>query len=265
MLVSEEHLFWLVLLAFMAFDNAVLLPQGVDFLRVGYTGVLRYDARPRITVMARDLVFSNPFHPYDRVLITSRVAGGIDAKAYAVQVRKVRADARVSNRLSHLGAVYCLVLASHLAATALFNGGVVILSLLTWHLALWCVAAALLVSCRAELGLERGRLINLLVEHLLVPGYMPQLGKRFWSNKRLELPALAVGLRQAIHQQRMGAIDALFVHRLRSRLDEVGAYMGRGCGTDVVSPEMNSGLGVELTPWFGKAEQCLKTLMQPDG
>jgi len=63
---------------------------------------------------------------------------------------------------------------------------------LATHILAWALALAMLLLPRPSLELSGGR----TAEALFVPAYTIKLRKRVWFRRTLDLPALAVGLRE---------------------------------------------------------------------
>jgi hypothetical protein len=280
MTLSDEHLFWLVLLSFWVVENGVLLPSGSDYLRVSSRGRIRYDPAQRLQVLGRDLVFSNPLNPFDRILVTSAIGGPIQRAAYKELLQTVKLKQAPSDLLSWIGCIYLLMLVLHLGASTAVHFGSVLMSLLACHVLLLVAVGYVVMQNRSALMLTPVRVAGLLLELLLVPGYMPNIGKRLWAREKANVPALAIGLR-VVSSKGRDDLDVLSLHRLSARLSEYALTTGYVPGTEssgqspsdtlqrdcamVASGHLGSSNAAANSAWIEEAELCLKTLVPTDG
>ncbi len=253
---TDVALFWAVMAGWWASDNLVLLPAGGDWLRFGRDGRLRYVPGARLELRQRDLVLLNILDPFDRPVPTAAIAGPVSAAAWREARRRVRAGLPASNALGWLGLVY-LVLLGALAVLSFHRPFATVLwMLLSAHVLVWAAAAAVLLRCRDRLRLTRGRSAALLLEALLVPGHLVNLGKRVWLRQVLPLPALVVGARQL---RRMAPDDprrALYAMRLSRRVDDLAQVL------DAASGAAAAGTCARAVQ---EVRQCLTTSMPPAG
>lgn len=246
----EIPLFWAVLCGLLFIDNGVLVPSGGDCLRFGRAGRLRYEAGGRIEVRRRDLVLLNPFNPFDRAVLTVRSIGALSVRDYRGSLQQLREGQRGANLLSWLGSGYLLVLVLlGVASLAALYFGVVLAVLAVVHLVVWLASLGVLLRHRAGLGLSGGRVASLMVEALLVPGYLVNLGKRVWFRRSFELPALTLGLWQLgrLQDEHSAELQRL---RLGRRIDDIAQSLDH----DATAQQ-----------WFVEARQCLTTSVPPAG
>jgi len=112
---SETALFWLVVAAFLFFDNLIIVPHGCDLLRFGRRGILRYDASSRLTAAGKEMVMLNPLNLFDRGLVTTKCFGDVDPGQWKQGRLLVSSALPTLNGFSSLGYAY-LVLVIFLAA-----------------------------------------------------------------------------------------------------------------------------------------------------
>jgi hypothetical protein len=242
--VHEIALFWAVVAAFLVADNLVLLPRGGDVMRFGFNGRLRYPSAARLQVLRRDLIVLNPLDPFDRLVATSRSIGSWSAGEHRTAMRALHRSLTGANMLSMLGIVYLVALAGLAVLSFRMPFGTVLLMLLATHLLAWTIALALLLVARSGLGLSAGRLAGLAAEALFVPAYTVNLGKRVWFRRTLDLPALALGLRELRHAGEDARRD-LLAYGLLQRLD-------------AIAEELSAPLSDERHAWIEEARRCLK-------
>lgn len=193
---SETTLFWLVVAAFLFFDNLIIVPHGCDLLRFGRRGVLRYDASRRLTAAGKELVLLNPLNLFDRGLITTRCFGDVEPRQWKRARSMVGSALPTLNGFSALGCVY-LVLVVCLAALSFWSGFTpALIGFVVLHLVVWLVAVAALVLRRHQLKLSGSGVLGAAAEALFVPAYLMNLGKRLTHKKRVAISALGLGLRE---------------------------------------------------------------------
>lgn len=240
---SEVALFWAVLAAFLVADNLVLVPRGGDFLKFGWRGALRYEAGARLQARGRDLLLLNPLNPFERVVLTPRAMGKLQAAPYRLARKMVVSTLPALNRLSWLGCVYGVLLLMLMALSTQLHFGLALATLAVVHVCLWLVATLMLVSGRQALRLSGYQCFTLAAEALFVPAYTLNLGKRVWYRHSLDLPALALGLWQA-KQLLPGPQRELASFKLQQRVDDLAV--------DIDPAD------VPLNQWVKEARQCLK-------
>jgi hypothetical protein len=216
----EIALFWLVLAGFLFVDNLVLVPRGGDFLGFGARGRLDYRPGVRFQLRGRDLVVLNPLNPFDRVALTRRAMGFVSGEQLKAARKKVRDTLPVLNTLSCLGCGYLVVLLALASVSFRVHFGQVLAVLLAVHLAVWVAALLVLTAHRGALQLTRRQALAASLEALFVPGYLVNLGKRVWYRQVLDLPAMALGIRQ-LRRTRDAAQRELYAFNLATRLDEL--------------------------------------------
>jgi len=221
---SDIVLFWVVAAGFLVADNLVLLPAGCDYLRLKATGRFVYDASPRLEARGRELVMLNPLNLFHRAAVTTRTLGPVDRRSFRAERQRVAQALPTLNLLSWLG---CAYLAGAMALAGLsftWYVGTVLALFLGLHLGFWAVMSAMLVRRRQRLALSGPQAGMLVVEAFFVPAYTLNLGKRAWAKRRVDLPALTLGIRQA-RRTRHEADRELLVHQLLQRLDLIAASL----------------------------------------
>lgn len=256
-MAQEIVLFWLVLAGLLAVDNCALVPQGGDHLRFGRRGVLGYDPGTRLQARQRDLVLLNPLNPFDRIVFTQSCIGSPLPAQWRAGRQLVQRGLRAANGLSWLGVAYLAVLAALALASLRIHFAAVLALLALAHLGVWLAALWLLLRHRRALQLGGGRVFSLALEALLVPGYLINLGKRVWYRHRIEVPGLALGLRQ-LARMSAGDEQEFYRHRLRQRLDEVAMALGLEAADDEADAPGGQA-------WLREARRCLTTSTAPAG
>lgn len=251
-MAQEIALFWLVLAGFLLADNLVLVPKGGDYLRFGMKGRLRYDPAIRLEALRRDLVLLNPLNPFDRIALTPRVAGELNAGQLRTARRLVRSSLAPLNRLSWMGTFYLAGLVVLLAFSWSMHFSLILTALAALHLSAWLIGSLIAALHRDGLHLSGARVASLIVEGLFVPAYTLNLGKRAWYKQRLDLPAMSFGLR-ALKRMPDDADRELYAFRMGKRLDALAQEWesaGERAGDPAPLPE-------KLGPWVREARACL--------
>ena len=243
-MVNDITLFWAVVAAFLVIDNLVLLPRGRDVMRFGVGRSLRYPSSARLQLLGRDLIVLNPLNPFDRIVATQRSIGPWSASEHRVALRTLQRSLTGANALSALGLVYLVAVVGLAAVSFRVPFIDVLMLLLAMHVLAWALAVATLLFARVGLGLSAGRLAALAAEALFVPAYTINLGKRVWFRRTLDLPALAIGLRQLRRVEDAPRRD-LLAYELQQRLDAVADELA-------VPP------GDARHTWIEEAKRCLK-------
>ena len=287
-MISDTLLFWAVLAGLLCIDNFVLLPGGTDYLRINRNGSWRYEPGLRLQARHRDLIFLNPLNPFDRLAFTNSAIGQLNPPLLRIARLQVRTQIRCANLLSWIGWGYLLVLSGLACASLWLYFGDILLTLLVVHFVIWTAAVAVLFANRETLCLSRSRAFSLAFEACLVPGYLVNLGKRVWSGKTLNLPALTFGL----HRLSKMPIDSrreLYALQLSRRLDDLAIDLNidsdapfQSETNDTHEPTAmalitdteqeaktatcsNEAQRDNLRNWLKEARKCLATSAQPAG
>ena len=87
--MKEVLFFWLILSAFLVFDNLVVIARGSDSLSISRHGKSYYKSRQRNTFAGRDILFLNPLNLFDRVIFVERVTLKEDPYLYKKELRSI--------------------------------------------------------------------------------------------------------------------------------------------------------------------------------
>ncbi|KRB99611.1 hypothetical protein ASE11_07925 [Hydrogenophaga sp. Root209] len=240
---SETALFWLVVAAFLFFDNLIIVPRGCDLLRFGRRGVLRYDASSRLTAAGKEMVMLNPLNLFDRGLVTTECFGDVDPRQWKQGRLLVSSALPTLNGFSSLGYAY-LVIVIFLAALSFRIGFTpALIGFIVLHLVVWVAALAVLITRRHQLQLSGSAVLGAAAEALFVPAYLMNLGKRLTYKKRVAISALGLGLRE-LKRVVDGDDREEFTQKLSSRMDML--EMTQGYELDEASTE-------DASPWDTRA------------
>jgi len=242
--INDIALFWAVVAAFLVVDNLVLLPRGSDVMRFGFGRSLRYPSAARLQLLGRDLIVLNPLNPFDRLVTTQRSIGPWSASEHRTTLRTLQRSLTGANALSALGLVYLVAVVGLAAVSFHIPFTDVLILLLATHVLAWALALAMLLVARLSLGLSASRLAALAAEALFVPAYTINLGKRVWFRRTLDLPALALGLRDLRRVEDASRRD-LLAYELLQRLD-------------AVADELALAPSDARHTWIEEARRCLK-------
>lgn len=248
----EIALFWLAVAGFLVFDNLVFVPAGHDLLRFGRNGRLRYAANRRLEAGGREVVLLNPLNPFERGVITTRCLGDLQPAAWRESRRLVRSALPLLNAFSWLGCVY-LVIALLLAwASFRIDFSLCLLAFVLTHAVFWLIVLGLLLLQRRALGLSGYEVFVFAAEALFVPAYLMNMGRRLVSRKKLDMPALSVGLRQLKQETMSDAQRELMAYQLRERLATLETNLG-------LEPDdkPQSSARSQQQQWIQKARACL--------
>lgn len=221
----EIALFWLVVAAFLFFDNLIVVPQGCELLRFDRRGRLRYEATSRLTAASRELVLLNPLNLFDRGLLTTQCFGDVELRVWKQGRRLVRSAVPTLNTFSLLGYVYMLLVAG--LAYISFQLGLLpaLVVFVAVHLTLWVLCLGILVARRRQLHLSGYEVFSYATEAILVPAYLMNLGKRLANKQRVGISALGLGLR-ALKTVDDDDLRLLLKVRLRERLEVLEMTQG---------------------------------------
>jgi hypothetical protein len=259
-LAQEIALFWFVLAGFLLVDNLVLVPRGGDFLNFGLSGRLRYDPGVRLEALRRDVVLLNPLNPFDRIALTSRVAGDLTAEQLRTARRMVRSSLAPLNRLSWMGMSYLVGLVALLASSWSLPFGIVLTALAALHVCSWLFGTLVTIFFRTDLHLSNSRVASLITEALFVPAYTVNLSKRIWYRQRLDMPAMSFGLRALKHMPD-DAVREVYGFRMSRRLEAL-AQEWEGSAEPFDEKLVPS---TRLARWVQKARACLTALAPSTG
>jgi hypothetical protein len=270
---SETALFWLVVAAFLFFDNLIFVPRGCDLLRFGRRGHLRFDASTRLTAAGKEVVLLNPLNLFDRGLVTTRCFGDVDPSQWKQGRSLVSSALPTLNGFCWLGYAYLLLVA--LLAALSFRVGFTpaLIGFVALHLVVWMVAVIALTLQRHHLQLSSTGVLGAAAEALFVPAYLMNLGKRLTYKKRVAISALGLGLREL---KRVVDRDVRedFSRKLSNRMDMLEMTQGyeadEACTMDASTWDTRAGdLGAASSAvlnhlsvtqqWILEVRACLKT------
>lgn len=270
---NETALFWLVVAAFLFFDNLIIVPQGCELLRFGRRGLLRYDASSRLSATGREMVLLNPLNLFDRGLVTTKCFGDVEPRKWRQGLELVNAALPTLNGFSTMGYFY-LVLVVFLAALSFRIGFTpALIGFVGLHFLVWVAAVAWLIVRRRQLLLSGLGVLGAAAEALFVPAYLMNLGKRLVYKKRVGISALGLGLRQL--KRTVTEDDRVdLTWKLSSRLELLEMTQGhevdegspgssnpmdtRAGDLGATSAEMLAHLSA-TQQWIMEAKACLKT------
>lgn len=269
---SETALFWLVVAAFLFFDNLIIVPQGCDLLRFGRRGKLRYEASSRLSAAGKEIVLLNPLNLFDRGLVTTRCFGDVDPRQWRQGRALVSSALPTLNGFSSLGYAYMVIVVFLAALSFRIGFTPALIGFVVLHLVVWSVAVAALVVRRRQLQLTGYETFSSAAEALFVPAYLMNLGKRLIYKKRVAISALGLGLREL--QRTVDEDDrAGLTLKLASRLDVLEMTQGHEAdegATDSADPrdtragDLGAAGAAELNhlnatqQWIMEARTCLK-------
>ena len=265
-MIHEIALFWAVVAGFLVADNFLLIPRGGDFLRFGRSEAFKYEPRSRLEAMGRDLVFLNPLNLFDRVVITSSSVGQINASQFRKARHMVRDALPHLNVFAWVGYVYLLVAVVLAAASFRVAFELVLFAFIGCHAVFWLLTTAMLLTWRHNLALSGYQAFVYAAEALFVPAYNINMSKRLWFRHTLNLPALALGLRQ-IKSIEDESNREFYVYQMGRRLDDLEAGLeieGPGVRASVDERSENAGAVDSKTEdaravlkWLKEARSCL--------
>jgi len=193
--MKETLLFWVTLLAFLVFDNLIVVAKGKDCLSISRRGRPYYRSRQRNSFAGRDVVFLNPVNLFDRIISTERVTLGEDAHRYKRELRSIESLARDLNSFAYLGYLYLLYLVANCYLSFVFGFEAVVINLLVGHALIWiCAVVFVLLLFRGQ-ELPKGKVISVLVEALFVPAYLVNLNKKILRLRESSICALRLHIR----------------------------------------------------------------------
>jgi hypothetical protein len=270
---NETAVFWLVVAAFLFFDNLIIVPHGCELLRFGRRGHLRYDASSRLSAAGKEMVFLNPLNLFDRGLVTTRCFGDVEPRKWRQGLELVHAALPTLNGFSTMGYVY-LVLVVVLAALSFRIGFTpALIGFVGLHLLVWVAAVVVLIVRRRQLLLSGSGVLGAAAEALFVPAYLMNLGKRLVYKRRVGISALGLGLRQLKRTVNEDDRDGLAL-KLSGRLELLEMTQGQEvdeASRDDTSPwdtrlgELGAAGAAAMAnlsatqQWIMEAKACLKT------
>lgn len=224
-MAGETALFWLVVAAFLFFDNLIIVPHGCDVLRLDRRGAIRYDASNRMSGAGREMVLLNPLDLFDRGLISSRCFGDVQPRHWRQSRAWLKSALPVLNALSILG--YFYLLAVVFLAFASFRVGFTpaLIGFVSLHATFWTSALLILILYRGQLQFSGSAVVGAAAEAFFVPAYLMNLGKRLLYKRKAQISCLGLGLREL---KRTTDADEreLFALRLRQRLEVLEMIQG---------------------------------------
>lgn len=252
----EVAFFWLVIGAFLCFDNLIIIPRGCDLLRLGRRGLLRYDSSSRLTAAGREVVLLNPLNLFDRGLVTSRCFGDIEPRLWRQGRFMVVSVLPTLNILSRVGYVY-LVFVVGLAYLSFKIGFTpALVAFIGLHLIVWCLCVGVMLAQRRNLQLTGYELLSYAAEALFVPAYLINLGKRLLNKRRVEISALGLGLR-TLKQLADEDERSMLAARLNERLEVLEMAQGQEAAPDGIAANR----GVDQAGKKGAVDQAGKAEM----
>lgn len=193
--MKETLLFWVTLLAFLLFDNLIVVAKGKDCLSISRRGRPYYKSRQRNSFAGRDVVFLNPINLFDRFISTERVTLGEDAHQYKRELRSIESLARDLNSFAYLGYLYLLYLVTNCYLSFVFGFEAVVINLLVGHALIWiCAVVFVLLLFRGQ-ELPKGKVISVLVEAFFVPAYLVNLNKKLLHLRESNICAIRLHIR----------------------------------------------------------------------
>lgn len=194
--MKEVLFFWLILSAFLVFDNLVVIARGSDSLSISRHGKSYYKSRQRNTFAGRDILFLNPLNLFDRVIFVERVTLKEDPYLYKKELRSIEFLAKELNPFAYLGFVYFLYLGVNCYISFLFGFETVVLNLLVGHLSVWLCSVVLVLLLFRHQALPKGGVISVLFEAFFVPAYLVNLNKKILRLKHSQICALRLHIRK---------------------------------------------------------------------
>jgi len=193
--MKETLLFWVTLLAFLVFDNLIVIAKGKDCLTISRRGRPYYKSRQRNSFARRDVVFLNPINLFDRVISVERVTLSEDTRRYKRELRLLESLARDLNSFAYLGYLYFLYIIINCYLSIVFSFEAIFVNLLVGHLLIWiCAVVFAFLFLRAQ-ELPKGKVVSILVEALFVPAYLVNLNKKFLRLRESDICALRLHIR----------------------------------------------------------------------
>lgn len=193
--MKETLLFWVTLLAFLVFDNLIVIAKGKDCLTISRRGRPYYKSRQRNSFAGRDVVFLNPINLFDRVISVERVTLSEDTRRYKRELRLLESLARDLNSFAYLGYLYFLYIIINCYLSIVFSFEAIVVNLLVGHILIWiCAVVFVFLFLRAQ-ELPKGKVVSILVEALFVPAYLVNLNKKFLRLRESDICALRLHIR----------------------------------------------------------------------
>jgi len=193
--MKETLLFWVTLLAFLVFDNLIVIAKGKDCLTISRRGRPYYKSRQRNSFAGRDVVFLNPINLFDRVISVERVTLSEDTRRYKRELRLLESLARDLNPFAYLGYLYFLYIIINCYLSIVFSFEAIVVNLLVGHILIWiCAVVFVFLFLRAH-ELPKGKVVSILVEALFVPAYLVNLNKKFLRLRESDICALRLHIR----------------------------------------------------------------------
>lgn len=167
-------------------------------------------------------MFLNPLNLFDRAAITSSCIGQINAAQFRQARRKVRSALHRLNAFAWVGYAYLFAVIVLAAASFRVGFELVLFALIACHAVFWILTTSMLLAWRHDIALSGYQTFVYAAEALFVPAYNINMSKRLWFRHTLDLPALALGLRQ-LKSVKDESSRELYVYKLGKRLDDLEA------------------------------------------
>ena len=193
--MKETLLFWVILAAFLVFDNLLAVAKGKDCLSISWRGKPYYKSRQRNNFAGRDVVFLNPINLFDRIVISERVTLEEDVRQYKKELRSIESLSTDLNPFAYLGYIYFTYLGFNCYLSFLFGFESVVLNLIVGHLLAWICSVLLVLLLFRSQDLPKGGVISALFEALFVPAYLINLNKKILRLRQSKLSALRLHIR----------------------------------------------------------------------
>jgi hypothetical protein len=193
--MKETLLFWITLLAFLVFDNLIVVAKGKDYLSVSRRGRPIYKSRQRNSFAGRDVVFLNPINLFDRVITVEKVTLSEDAHRYKQELRSIEYLAKDLNSFAYLGYLYFLYIVTNCYLSFVFGFEAVVVNLLVGHSLIWICAVGFAFLHMRSQELPKAKVVSIFVEALFVPAYLVNLNKKFLRLRESDICALRLHIR----------------------------------------------------------------------
>jgi len=172
------------------------------------------------------------------------------------------------NVFAWVGYVYLLVAMMLAVASFRVPFELVLYAFIGCHTLFWLLTTAMLLAWRHNLALSGYQAFVYAAEALFVPAYNINMSKRLWFRHTLDLPAMALGLRQ-IKSIGDKSNREFYVYMMGKRLDDLEAGLEiEGPGSRVSVDERSENAGAvdyemgearAALKWLKEARSCLTT------
>jgi hypothetical protein len=193
--MNETLLFWVTLLAFLIFDNLIVVAKGKDYLNICRRGKPYYKSRQRNVFAGREVVLLNPLNLFDRVISVERVTKSEEVHHYKSELRSIESLARGLNPFAYLGYLYFFYILANCYFSFVFGFEAIVINLLIGHILIWVCALVFVLFLIRSQEMPKGKVISVLFEALFVPAYLVNLNKKFLRIRHSEICALRLHVR----------------------------------------------------------------------